>query len=104
MVGRYTRVGRCAGLKTVVEDGRARHGEGRTEAEKRDSIELVGDYGGNAISVCAISERFSAPILMSIKLKKTHIDRTVPPIPLTSGDHSTAKYIPVSPTGMSNES
>ena len=70
MVGRYTHAGRCAGLKTVVGIGRARHGERRAEAEKRDSIELVGDYGGNAINVCARSERFSAPVLMSIKLKR----------------------------------
>ena len=45
----------------VVGDGRAPHGEERTEAEKRDSIELVGDYGENAIYVCAISERFQHP-------------------------------------------
>lgn len=61
MVGRHTHGVRCAGLKMVVGDDRARHGEERTEAEKRDSIELVADYGGNGINVCAIGERFQHP-------------------------------------------
>jgi len=51
----YMRAGRYVGSKTVVGEGRALHGEERTGAEKQDSIELVGDYGENAINACARS-------------------------------------------------